>query len=989
MSGLQFEIERIGGEIFARMAEARPSVFSQANVTGLLLGWSMQQEDLKTQLFRLVDVLPALTSHREIARHIREYLGDESAGLPAGARRVLNWAPRVAALSGPMADLAVRRMARAFILAERPQAALDKLQAMRERSIGFTVDLLGETAVSEREAEAYAVRYLELIEVLADAAASWPRSEQLDSDDRGELPAVNVSVKISALYSQIKPEAPEDSIERICGRLRPLLRRAKERNVFINFDMEMHSLKDLTLSLFTTLLGDEEFNGHPHAGIALQAYLRETPDDLERLIEWAAKRRTRVTVRLVKGAYWDTEAIMARQRRWPVPVHEQKHETDAAYERCARKLLENSEVIDCAFATHNVRTIAACIAEAERLGIPSRRMEFQMLYGMAEPIKEALSGMGYRVREYCPLGETLSGMAYLVRRLLENTSNEGFLRARFNEQESPQVLLRDPATLGGIILVEPETGFRNEPHADFSNAALREKMTNALQDVRGKLGALHPLLIGEYELQTGKEVVSRNPARPDEVVGRLEIAGQAEVDMAIGAAVAAFADWSEATVETRAGIIDRAADFLVKRRFELAALEVYETGKTWPEADADVCEAIDFCRYYAGEMRRLARGELHIPGEEIRHEYIARGVAAVIAPWNFPLAILCGMTTAALVAGNTVIMKPSGQSAVIATVFARILREAGVPAGAISLLAGSGSEIGAALVKHPDVAVIAFTGSREVGLWIWETAAQTRPGQRQLKKVVCEMGGKNAMIVDDDTDLDEAVPAIVASACGYQGQKCSALSRLIVLPRIRERLIRRVIDATDSLRMGDPAKPAVSLGPLIDVTAYDRVRGVIDAGKQEATLAFEGRVTEDRGWFIGPAIFTHVAPDSRLAQEEIFGPVLSVIDAANLDEALRIANGTPYALTGGFYSRSPSRIERVKSEFRVGNLYINRGITGALVACHPFGGFGMSGGGTKAGGPDYLLNFLFPKVIAENVIRRGSAPRQVKGDDSVGKTKTS
>jgi RHH-type proline utilization regulon transcriptional repressor/proline dehydrogenase/delta 1-pyrroline-5-carboxylate dehydrogenase len=988
MSGLQFEIERIGGEIFARMAEAKPRVFSHSNVTGLLLGWSMRQEELKTQLFRLVDVLPALTSHSEIARHIGEYLGDESAGLSAGARRVLKWAPRVAALSGPMADLAVRRMARAFILAGRPQGALDKLRIMRDNSVGFTVDLLGETAVSEREAETYAGRYLELIEVLADAAASWPRSERLDSDDRGPLPAVNVSVKISALYSQIKPEAPEDSIERLGERLRPLLRRAKERNVFINFDMEMHSLKDLTLRLFTTLLSEGEFNDYPHAGIALQAYLRDTPDDLEGLIGWAAKRRTRLTVRLVKGAYWDTETIMARQRRWPVPVYEQKHETDAAYERCARQLLESSEVIDCAFATHNVRTIAACIAETERLGLSPRRIEFQMLYGMAEPIKGALREMGYRVREYCPLGETLSGMAYLVRRLLENTSNEGFLRAKFNEQESPQVLLRDPATLGGIALVEPETGFRNEPHADFSNSALREKMTSALREVRGRLGALHPLLIGESEARSGRGAVSRNPARPDEIVGRLEIAGKAEVDLAIGAALTAFADWSDASVETRAQIVDCAAGLLSERRFELAALEVYETGKTWREADADVCEAIDFCRYYAGEMRRLACGELHIPGEEIRHDYIARGITAVIAPWNFPLAILCGMTTAALVSGNPVIMKPSGQSAVIAAVFGRILREAGVPAGAINCLAGSGSEIGVALVEHPDLAVIAFTGSREVGLWIWEKAGRTHPGQQQLKKVVCEMGGKNAMIVDDDADLDEAVPAIVASAFGYQGQKCSALSRLIVLPRVRQRLIRRIIEATESLRMGDPADPAVTIGPLIDEAAYHRVRGVIEAEKQKATLAFESRVTEQNGWFVGPAIFTHVAPDSRLAQEEIFGPVLSVIDAANLDEALRIANGTPYALTGGFFSRSPRRIERVKSEFRVGNLYINRGITGALVARHPFGGFGMSGGGTKAGGPDYLLNFLFPKVVVENVIRRGSAPQQAKGDDSSAKPKT-
>ena len=331
-------------------------------------------------------------------------------------------------------------------------------------------------------------------------------------------------------------------------------------------------------------------------------------------------------------------------------------------------------------------------------------------------------------------------------------------------------------------------------------------------------------------------------------------------------------------VETRAGILERTAALLSERRFDLAALEVLEAGKTWPEADADLCEAIDFCRYYAREMRRLSCGRLDVPGEEIRHEYIARGVAAVIAPWNFPLAILCGMTTAALVAGNAVIMKPSGQSAVIAAVFGRILREAGVPPGAIHCLPGSGSEIGSALVEHPDVAIIAFTGSREVGLKIWETAGRTPPGQSQLKKVLCEMGGKNAVIVDDDADLDEAVPGIVASAFGYQGQKCSALSRLIVLPRVRERLIRRVIEATESLRMGDPSDPAVSIGPLIDRAAHDRVRGIIENGKREATLAFAAPVKEKTGWFVGPTIFTGVAPNSRLAQEEIFGPVLSIID---------------------------------------------------------------------------------------------------------------
>jgi RHH-type proline utilization regulon transcriptional repressor/proline dehydrogenase/delta 1-pyrroline-5-carboxylate dehydrogenase len=370
-------------------------------------------------------------------------------------------------------------------------------------------------------------------------------------------------------------------------------------------------------------------------------------------------------------------------------------------------------------------------------------------------------------------------------------------------------------------------------------------------------------------------------------------------------------------------------------------------------------------------MRRISSSVYEVPGELNIHHYTARGIAVIIAPWNFPLAILCGMTAAALVAGNCAIMKPSEQSAVIGARLARLFREAGVPAGAVQFLPGPGSSVGAYMVEHPDVAVIAFTGSKEVGLKIWESAGRTRAGQLQLKKVVCEMGGKNAIIVDTDADLDEAVPGIVASAFGYQGQKCSAASRLIVLGPVYERVLERLVEAASSLRVGAPDDPANSVGPVIDKAAFDRIRASIKGAKGYARLAFSGTAPEGEGCFIGPTIFCDVPADSVLAREEIFGPVLAVIWAGDLDEALKIANGTEFALTGGFFSRSPRNIERVKREFEVGNLYINRGITGALVARHPFGGGRMSGGGTKAGGRDYLLNFLVPRVVTENLMRRG------------------
>jgi len=1012
MNSLQAEIEAKGLEIFARMRGERPSVFSRKNIAGRLMDWSMRNEALKTQLFRFVDVLPTLNSSKEIARHAYEYLGNGPDGLPAPVRWAIRHSPKFPWLAAFAARKSVEQMARTFILARNGAAAVPALRQMRRGPIAFTMDILGETAVSELEAQQYQSRYLELIETLAQEAKSWPPVEQIDCDERGEIPKVNISVKISALYSQILPTDPQRAITHLCARLRPLLFRARQLGVFINFDMESTALKDLTLELFQRLLDEPAFGDYAHAGIALQAYLPESERDLEALIQWAKARHRHIAVRLIKGAYWDYETVLAQQRGWPLRVFQQKPETDANYERLARRMLEQEPHIRCAFGTHSIRTMAACMVLAEKAGVPQRNYEFQMLYGMAEPIKSALIKMGYRVRDYCPIGEILPGMSYLVRRLLENTSNEGFLRATFTERTSPRELLRDPETMLEAQTSYPPVDetqtphaensfpvkapndqsdlraghprsyaartmpFQNEPHTDFTIAAQRQAMIDALAKVRSRSGQKYPLVIGDKEVWTDKEIVSINPARPNEVIGRIAKGGKAEAEAALASARAAFTGWGRASVEERAGTLERVAEVIRQERFELAALEVYETGKNWVESDADVAEAIDFCDFYAQEMRRIAEYRYVIPGETSVNHYIPRGLGVVIAPWNFPLAILCGMTAAAVVTGNCVIMKPSEQSTVIGARFAEILRRAGLPAGVVNFLPGSGAEIGAYLVAHPEIAFIAFTGSREVGLKIYETAGQTRPGQAHLKKVVCEMGGKNAVIIDGDADLDEAVPAVLYSAFGYQGQKCSALSRLIVLKENYDRVLGRLIEASRSLAVGLPEDPGTSIGPVIDEEAYTRILDYIEVGKKEAELAFQGRVPQREGYFIPPTIFANVPSRARIAQEEIFGPVLCVLRAHDLNEALDLANDTPYALTGGFFSRSPANIERVRSEMQVGNLYINRGITGALVARHPFGGFKMSGGGTKAGGRDYLQHFLFPRVITENLMRRGFAPEE-------------
>ena len=995
MRSLKNEIEQRGMRIFELVEQHLESPFSKAGFHQRMMALSMRDEQLKVHLFRLVDVLPSLRTSAEVIEHLQEYLADTSDGFTPLIRAGVRLAGVVPWLSARVLRWNVSEMAHQFIAGKNPRDLMKTLRKRRAQKIGFTVDLLGEAVVSEREADEYAARCLELLEILARETQGW--TDPLGKNS-GLFPVVNLSVKISALYSQINPADPTDAIAHLAPKLRPILRRARELGAFINFDMESYDHKNITLELFKTIFTEREFKDWPHAGIVIQAYLRDADADLRDLIEWGRARGTRFTVRLVKGAYWDYETMKSRQNGWDCPVFFQKPESDTNFEALSRLLLENESIVTAAFGSHNVRSIAHAQVFADELGIDRSRFEFQLLYGMAGPIKRALVELGYRVREYCPLGELLPGMAYLVRRLLENTSNEGFLRAKFAENVSAAELLRNPDELikkdgaaRSVACVQDRQRkndasldtasgdiYENSPLVNFVCKESQDKMRSALREVRSRFGEKYPLVIGGEKVWTDQLTPSLNPSAPTEIVGYAAKAGIPEAERAVKAARAAFRKWSRTPFEERARLVERAAEILERRRFELSALEVFEVAKAWSEADADIREAIDFCRFYAQQMRRLGRPKLtqQVPGEESYHHYWPRGVAFVVAPWNFPIAILCGMTSAALVTGNAVIMKPSEQSIICGAMLMQVFEEAGVPPGVLNFLSGHGSVIGAHLVDHKDVDLIAFTGSREVGLKIWESAGVTRPGQRELKRVVCEMGGKNAMIVDSDADLDEAIGYSIYSAFGYQGQKCSALSRLILLEENHDRVLERLIPAAASLRVGDPEEPGIMVGPVIDESAYRRILDYIEIGKSEATLAYQAKEVPPHGYFVPPTIFTGVKPDMRIAREEIFGPVLSVLKARDLDEALEVANGTDYALTGGFFSRSPANIERVKAQLEAGNVYINRSCTGAIVGRHPFGGFKMSGGGTKAGGEDYLLHFLLPRVVTENITRHGLAPER-------------
>ena len=971
---LERRIRELGTDFLARARRNKAGLLSGAFWQDKLMNWTMKDEAFKVQLFRFVDAFPRLTTAEQVHDHLVDYLRQPGVTLPPFLDTGLKAGGLLKGTMTRQVTGQIERMASNFIAGRDAAGAAPLLERLwRKRGIAFSVDLLGEACVSAAEAADYQAKYLDLVRTLPGLVKDWPANDQLERDHLGPIPRTNVSVKITALHSEVDPIATPAVIDVLRAKLRPILEAARDAGVFINFDMEQHELKDLTLELFMRCCEDVEFE----AGLAMQAYLRSGPDDARRIIEWSRSTGRQVTVRLVKGAYWDYETIHAEQMGWPVPVWSRKIETDACFERMSRQFIEATPRaageggVKLALGSHNARSIAAALAMLERQDLPREAIELQMLHGMGEELKAAAAELGLRVREYVPVGEMIPGMAYLVRRLLENTSNESWLKAGFQDEAEVDTLLASPheptdriSTADAALRKAPEhhalspavpgvgdeRPFMSEPMRDFARAGARDAFAAAIDAA----------------------LVERVPID----------ASEADADAAMDAAAAAFPAWRDRDVRERAAVLTRLADAMRRRRDELSALVVHEAGKGWRDADAEVCEAIDFCEYYARmavplfEPARLGRfvGEL----DETWHQ--PRGVCVVISPWNFPLAILCGMTVAALVCGNTVVMKPAEQTPGIANVLHRMLLEAGCPAECLQFVSGPGETVGARLVRDRRTAIIAFPGSKAVGLDIIAAAGVTPEDQAHVKKVVCEMGGKNAVIVDDSADLDEAVKAIRSSAFGYQGQKCSACSRAIVLEGTYDQFVERIVESTKALTIGDPRRPTTDVGPVIDEAAKAGIERMIAAGRDEARLALAMELPEAERLmpgraYVAPHVFVDVAPEARIAREEIFGPVLAVMRARDFDHALELAvESTPYRLTGGVFSRKPSHIERARREFRVGNLYVNRGITGALVARQPFGGFAMSGVGSKAGGADYLLQFVEPRAVCENTMRRGFAP---------------
>lgn len=970
---LQQKVDETAPRIYALVGDEVPSLFDTAKWKGKVMEWAMRDDSVKVPLFRFIDALPSLKDDSRVTALLNEYF-ENVENSPLVIKRGLRSLAGIGILPGVAGRIIKSRVAsfgRQFIAGRDPADAEAALRELREEGLAFSVDLLGEAVLSHKEAVVYQQRYLDLLNLLGPQVRLWPHRPELDRDDAGPMPKLDISVKPSSFYCHLDPVHWEHSLEMATQNLSPVFAKASEIGSSVTMDMEHYYLKDLTIEIFKSLL-DEQPDCR-FAGIAIQAYLTDSRADVLALIDWAKSKGKRIGIRLVKGAYWDYETVINRQRGWPVPVLLNKEQTDRTFEHLSRILLENIDCVRPAFATHNIRSISHAVAVADSLGLPKNAFELQMIYGMAEPVRAALRKLGFRVRVYTPVGELIPGMAYLIRRLLENTSNESFLRQTFFEEPASVPPVQAPKKVPP--LAEPQTGFRNEPARDFSKKDNRRKMREALTAVRKTFNTRYPLIIGSRDVWTDDEILSKNPAAPHEVVGRVCAAGADHAETAVKEARKAWMGWRRTSPEKRADYLFRVADSMRVRRFELAAIEVYEVGKVWKESDADITEAIDFLEYYAQEMIRLGSPVRlgNYPGEKNLYVYEPRGVGVVISPWNFPMAIPMGMVSAGLVTGNCVIFKPSGLSSVLGWNIVQLFRGAGLPPGVLQFIPGPGGAVGEYLVSHPGIDFVAFTGSKDVGVQIVERAAKPHPHQGSIKRVIAELGGKNAIIVDETADLDEAVKGVLESALGYQGQKCSACSRVIILRAAFEEFLSRLEAAMDSVPIGPPEHPENLMGPIVNEQALQKIRRYVELSRQEGTILYQGR-TDLGGQYVAPVMVTDLRSDSPLLHDEIFGPVLAVIRVDDLDEAIEIANGTAQALTGGIFSRSPANIEKAQRELRAGNLYINRKITGALVGRQPFGGVGMSGVGHKAGGPDYLQQFMSARSISENTLRRGFAP---------------
>lgn len=961
-------VEQRAAAIAPDLRAYQPSLLERLSQTGL--EWNARHAILRIHLLRFVAALPSLDHdqagtevHRLLAETLRRMLADSAQARQtqaSGDRQALpEWMETAARLAAGLVGLlpvlwvatatrrAVRMLARIFIAGEDIERAGPALQALRETGRDATLDQLGELVVSESEADVYRDRVLELVRGLH---VLYPHGET----NAAGIERAHVSVKVSALCSDFNPDDPEGTWRRVGPRLLAILRESKLLHVFINLDAEHYHVRDLNLRMLERALAEADLRDWSGVGIVVQAYLRDAPGHLQGVLDLAKSRGVRMPIRLVKGAYWDAETTEAAAHDHLPPQFLNKAETDAMFQMLALRILSHGRHLQLCVGSHNLRDHCFAHEARELLHPQAPPVEHQALHMTYEALSTALAKQGWAVRNYIPVGSLLVGMAYLVRRILENSSQVGVLTMARAGHDTDEALLppgravrrlADEGRLArdGLVTADPDGGmppFRNVAPVRLYLASHRDRFQEALATRR---------LLRGFGLE-GE--ACRNPSRPDEILAHLPHNTAADVAPAVQKARVAQQAWARQPVALRATALLRAAERMRSERHDFAAVVCLEAGKARAEALADVDEAIDFLQFYAREAIRIETSDAVEP----------LGVVAVVAPWNFPLAIPCGMASAALVAGNAVLVKSAEQTPLVVELLTRLLHEVGVPPEVFQHLPGDGLEVGQPLTQHPDVDGVVFTGSRPVGTLLYRTLAS------QGKSAVTEMGGKNAIFVTANADLDEAVSGCLQSAYGHAGQKCSAASRILVDQRIAPQFLERFSGAARDLHLGPGESPGTRVNPVITREDQHRLREAARTCGEEARQA-GGQILVDRseevgpdgGYYVGPCAFLLPAPASLLpqsqAQRELFGPLVHVVPVRDLEQAVHVFGATEYALTGGIYAQSQDDIDALGERLACGNLYVNRPITGARVAVEPFGGFRMSGTGPKAGGREYLPAF--------------------------------
>jgi RHH-type proline utilization regulon transcriptional repressor/proline dehydrogenase/delta 1-pyrroline-5-carboxylate dehydrogenase len=864
----------------------------------------------------------------------------------------------------------VRMMARRFIAGESINTCHKPLRDLRHSHREATLDQLGELVVSSKEADEYFEKVLQLIHGMKQHI---PKGEK---NSAGILNA-HVSIKVSALSHDFKPQAFDATYAKVAPRLKRILMEAEREEVFINVDAEHYHYRDLVLDIFgKVLLETPELRNFAQTGIVVQAYLRDGANHLQDVINLAMKRNLRMPIRLVKGAYWDAETIEGEAHQFTPPQFLNKEESDLHFRQLSYMALKNGDWIQLAVGSHNLQD-HAFVEALRKLRFPNAPViEHQCLHMTYEALSHGLANMGWPTRNYMPIGNLLVGMAYLVRRIMENSSQVGVLSIMRSHQKASGLI--SPVE---VHLTKKQNhaiqfdSFVTQLKSDFNPVRpTRLFLDDERARLENELKLLDAELLSEQESwKNSSEIKVHCSSKPELILGTYKANTADEALRAVDEAIAGLMGswWSKQSFCLyRVSIMLKAADLMLIRRDKLAALIMYEAGKTMTEALADVDEAIDFINYYARQEIQL-----QLSNQKISN----RGVFGVIAPWNFPLAIPCGMTVAPLLAGNAVILKPAEQTPLIGCELYKLLIQAGVPKHVLYLLQGDGEVVGAPLVQHPRVAGIVFTGSKGVGQWIYREAGPKLVEHYHhhfpmQKKIITEMGGKNAIIVTNNCELDETISGILYAAFGHAGQKCSAASRVIVHREVKEALIQRLKEAVRDLKVGSALDASTSVNPLVSEADQARVRKIVEEAKDEV-IRTHGKIHIDRsfeklaGFCVGPTVLELPIHQARKkdswAQREIFGPVIHIIEFESLIEAIELFNSTEYALTGGIYSQSQDDIDFLLRFLRSGNLYINRPNTGARVAIEPFGGFKLSGTGPKAGGSDYMMQFHYPLTHLE------------------------